>query len=490
MTALAVIGMNLRVDENPALFHAAAAANRTDGNTVALVCEDTHLRAPGAAFTWWTVKSLVLLRAELEHLGIALMAVRGPLDQVVARVAQELGVTEVHANRRWGESALEVDRTWSDELRSQGIQVHGHTAHTLHDPWALATGQGGPYRVFTPFSKRFADLEVEPVGMPESCAGDRDFFRSVRDVVVQHSHRDSDPWVEMEAASQPHWAAKFTWEPGEQAATRRLEDFLDGPVEDYAKARDLPGRRGTSGLSPYLAHGEISPRRAWEMAQQHAVAAPSESAETFKTELLWREFNYHLLYHYPDMHERNLNDRFDSFPWKPVEGEVADQVALWRSGHTGHPIVDAGMRELWETGWMHNRVRMVVASLLTKNLGAHWSVGEQWFWDTLVDADPASNPGNWQWASGTGADAAPYFRIFNPRRQAERFDDDAAYVHRWVPELADVPAASVMKLYDAEPHLPAETDLRPATAAKIYPAPIVDLKSSRAAALDAYQATK
>lgn len=486
MTILAVIGMNLRVDDNPALFHAAVQAAESDDRVVAVVCQDTNLRAPGAAFAWWTAKSLPVFRQDLEDLGIPLVAVSVDLGQLIPRLVEQLGVTQIHANRRWGENALEVDRQWSEAVKERGVTVHGHTAHTLHDPWALTTGQGGPYRVFTPFSKRFGDSDEAfngaPVDVPEPLETDTELFDAVTDL---------DCGTALESAEEPHWAAKFTWEPGERAGVERLEDFLDGAVEDYATARDLPGRPGTSGVSPYLAHGEISPRRAWEMAQQHALAAPSESAETFKTELLWREFNHHLLYHYPDLHQRNLNARFDAFPWKSAqEGTVADQVALWRSGHTGHPLVDAGMRELWETGWMHNRVRMVVASVLTKNLGVHWSVGEQWFWDTLVDADPASNPGNWQWASGTGADAAPYFRIFNPRRQAERFDDDAAYVRRWVPELAEVPAGSIMKLYDAPAFLPADTNLSPAQTLELYPAPIVDLKSSRAEALDAYQSIK
>lgn len=485
MTILSVIGMNLRVDDNPALFHAATEAAESGDQVVALVCQDTNLRAPGAAFAWWSAKSVSALRQDLEQLGIPLLAVSADLGPTIAQLVEHLDITRIHANRRWGESALEVDRQWAEDVKSRGVTVQGHTAHTLHDPWTLTTGQGGPYRVFTPFSKRFGTEEAfngAPVGVPEPVDMDTELRAALEDLNFGPS---------LDSAEEPHWAAKFTWEPGERAAVEALEDFLDDAVQDYADARDLPGKQGTSRLSPYLAHGEISARRAWEMAQRHSVAEPSESAETFKTELLWREFNYHLLYHYPDLHQRNLNSKFDSFPWKSVQdGAVADQVALWRSGHTGHPIVDAGMRELWETGWMHNRVRMVVASLLTKNLGVHWSVGEQWFWDTLVDADPASNPGNWQWASGTGADAAPYFRVFNPRRQAERFDDDAAYVHQWVPELSELPATATMKLYESEASVPADANLRPAQTLELYPAPIVDLKSSRADALDAYESIK
>lgn len=484
MTILAVIGMNLRVDDNPALFHAAQQAAETGDGVVALICQDTHLRSPGAAFAWWTSVSLPLFRADLQKFGIALIAVAAPIDTVVPTVVKELSITQVHANRRWGENALETDSRWAKTLTEQGIPVHGYTAHTLHNPWAVTTGQGGPYRVFTPFSRRFrADdsaFNSHPVGLPPQLDQGPHLFNAVNDL---------DLGVPLETPHKPHWAAKFRWQPGEKAAVEHLEDFLESPVNDYSQARDIPARLGTSRLSPYLAHGEISPRRAWEMVHRHSSTTPAESVETFTTELLWREFNYHLLYHYPDLHQHHLNPRFNAFMWKsPEDNLVSAQIALWRSGHTGHPLVDAGMRELWSTGWMHNRVRMVAASLLTKNLGVHWSVGEQWFWDTLVDADPASNPGNWQWASGTGADAAPYFRIFNPRRQAERFDPDASYVKRWIPELAGTPTPSIMKLYHAEASVPADIAHRPAQSLEIYPTPIVDLATSRAEALEAYHA--
>lgn len=483
MTILAVIGMNLRVQDNPALFHAVTRAGSDGCNVVALVCQDTNVREPGAAFSWWTSRSLQVFRQELTQLGVGLLAVRAPIDELIPHLVQHLRITQVHANRRWGQTALNVDRRWASALTDQGIDVHGYTAHTLHDPWSLTTSQGGPYRVFTPFSRRFAQgadnvLNGEPVGMPTPVAPTTGWIQRVADLQTGRP---------LETPHEPHWAAAFDWVPGEQHAMQHVEDFLAGPVEKYANTRDIPGAAGTSMLSPYLAHGEISPHRAWAMAEQHSCAVPSESVETFKNELLWREFNYHLLYHYPHMHDENLNTRFDAFPWCSAHDPlVADQVAVWQSGHTGHPLVDAGMRQLWRTGWMHNRVRMVVASFLTKNLRVHWSTGEQWFWDTLVDADPAANPGNWQWASGTGADAAPYFRVFNPRRQAERFDASATYVRHWVPELAHLAPEKIMKLYDAAPAAPTHTP-RPAQTAEIYPAPVVDLKASRADALEAYR---
>ncbi|KAA9394357.1 deoxyribodipyrimidine photo-lyase [Kocuria coralli] len=477
MTSLAVIGSNLRLDDNPALLHAAQ-----DGPAVVLYCEDTNVRVPGAAYTWWTNKSLELLRADLEDHGLPLVAVRGPLPEVIREIVGALGITHVHANRRWGENALEVDRQWAGALRETGVEIDGYTAHVLHDPWSLTTGQGGPYRVYTPFSRRFDGWDCEPFDLPERRERDEELFGRVAELELgaRVSH--------LGGTDEPRWARKFSWEVGEKAAAERLEDFLDGAIEDYAGDRDLPGTAGTSVLSPHLAHGEIGPRRVFQLVDRHLRAQPSESAKAFRQELLWREFNHHLLYHYPDMPSTNLNPRFDSFPWKETDS-AEPLIEAWRSGHTGLPMIDAGMRQLWQTGWMHNRVRMAVASILTKNVGVHWTVGEQWFWDTLVDADPASNPGNWQWASGTGADAAPYFRIFNPRRQAERFDPEAHYIHEWVPELAGTPAKEVLAAHNREASAPAGRAGRRAETLEHYPPPMVDLKASRAAALDAYQET-
>ncbi len=275
--------------------------------------------------------------------------------------------------------------------------------------------------------------------------------------------------------SAPDWSGGLgaTWTPGEAAAALRLMAFLDDALARYRQERDLPAVGATSRLSPHLAFGEISARQVWRAATMRGHSAATEK---FLTELGWREFAYHLLFHHGNLSERNFRPEFDTFPWL----EQGDALEAWRRGRTGYPIVDAGMRELWATGWMHNRVRMIVASFLTKDLLIDWRAGERWFWDTLVDADPANNATGWQWVAGSGADAAPYFRVFNPVLQGEKFDPTGDYVRRWVPELASLPAKVIHRPWSADTPLPPE----------IYPAPIVDHAVARQRALDAFRALK
>jgi deoxyribodipyrimidine photo-lyase len=269
-----------------------------------------------------------------------------------------------------------------------------------------------------------------------------------------------------------------TWKPGENGARERLDHFIEESVRGYGDARNLPGQYGTSRLSPHLHFGEISPRQIVRALQQAGLSLDSGGAEHFVREIGWREFGHHLLFHFPHTTDAPLNPRFKNFPWR----ESPDELCAWQRGRTGIPIVDAGMRELWQTGWMHNRTRMIVASLLVKNLRLHWLHGARWFWDTLVDADLASNTLGWQWVAGTGADAAPYFRIFNPVLQGQRFDPDGVYVRRHVPELAELAADVIHSLGDA-PQTPG-----PGPHPQDYPDPIVDLKTSREAALEAFKA--
>jgi deoxyribodipyrimidine photo-lyase len=279
--------------------------------------------------------------------------------------------------------------------------------------------------------------------------------------------------------TRPDWAGglRAAWTPGERAAARRLADFLDERVSDYADQRDFPAVEGTSTLSPHLAFGEISPRQIWAATRHAAASNPrlQRGCDKFLSELGWREFSYHLLFANPDLATRNFDPRFDRFAWNPPDDKV---LAAWRRGRTGYPIVDAGMRELWATGYMHNRVRMIVASFLVKHLLIDWRIGEAWFWDTLCDADPANNAASWQWVAGCGADAAPYFRVFNPVLQGEKFDANGAYVRRWAPELNDLPDRFVQKPWDAP------------TPPRDYPAPIVDHARARARALAAFQQLK
>jgi deoxyribodipyrimidine photo-lyase len=353
-------------------------------------------------------------------------------------------------------------------LTEDGIAAVSHNAALLAEPWTIETADGGPYKVFTPYWRSFqkAVRPDPPRDAPVSLPAPEPWpAGEALDDLGLEPRRD---WIDGLAES---------WTPGEAGAMDRLIAFTDGPVGQYAEGRDIPARPGTSRLSPHLHFGEISPRQAW-----HATGLRQDEpglrgqVEHFQRELGWREFAHHVLYHFPNTPSKPMDPRFEDFPWRKDTGELLE---AWQRGRTGFPIVDAGMRQLWKTGWMHNRVRMIVASLLVKNLRIPWQAGAAWFWDTLVDADLASNTMGWQWAAGSGADAAPYFRIFNPLRQAERFDPDGQYVKTWVPELAGLDGKALRAPWQTGDHERCG-----------YPPPVVDLKSSRQEALDAFAAIK
>jgi deoxyribodipyrimidine photo-lyase len=356
-------------------------------------------------------------------------------------------------------------------LARDGITSRIFPGDLLVDPNAIRNKENRGLRVFTPFWRRVQGLGDPPKPVP---APNR--LTSVRGVATE----SLDDWA-LEP-TRPDWAGglRETWTPGEAAAQARLKSFLDH-IRGYADDRDRPDRDGTSRLSPHLRFGEISPRQVWHAARFAVEEHPrlARDIDKFLSELGWREFCRHLLFDIPDMAERNLQEQFDAFPWK----SDARALKAWQRGLTGYPIVDAGMRELWYSGVMHNRVRMVVASFLVKHLLIDWRAGEQWFWDTLVDADAGSNPANWQWVSGSGADAAPYFRVFNPILQGEKFDPDGAYVRRWVPELARLPDDLIHQPWTATPIELASAGIE---LGKTYPQPIVDHKRAREGALAAY----
>ena len=423
---------DLRISDNPAL----AAALAGDAEVVALHVEETDptLRRRGAASRWWLHHSLNALARELAALGVRLETIAGSVHDAVAAHAP----MAVFWNRRYGPAARDVDAAIKATLRKAGIDARSFAGNVLVEPFDIATRAGGPYGVYTPFWRALREREIaRPLPAPKPRNALR--FRPV------------DTAYEV-----PRWAVKLGkyWQIGEAAAQERLQDFL-GRIADYPQGRDDPARAATSHLSPHLAFGEISARQVWHAATALAHREPDRAGavQRFLMELAWRDFNIHQLYHRPDIAQVPMQARFSGMRWR----DAPDDLAAWQRGETGFALVDAGMRELWETGYMHNRVRMVAASLLTKNLLIDWRLGEAWFWDCLVDADPANNPGNWQWVAGCGTDAAPFFRIFNPLAQADRFDPDGAYRRRW--------AAA-----------PRE--------------PIVDLKASRARALEAFGAVK
>lgn len=462
--ALLWLRNDLRVADNPAL----AAALRCEGAVTALYIEETDpdLRALGGAARWWLHRSLNALGRDLAALGVALAVRRGRAEAVLDAIIAETGAEAVFWSRRYGPTERRLDETIKTGLRRRGMVCESFNAALLVEPWAIATGQGKPYSVFTPF---WQALKTRDMNAPQPAPTGRQ--------AIAYARADT-------GYAEPGWARKLSdhWQIGEAAARQAAADFLDGPLEDYAVGRDFPGKDVTSRLSPHLRFGEISPRQLWRAAQARAQAEPrlQTAVDKFLSELAWREFSYHLLYHRADIATVPMQEKYRDMSWRSDAGSLE----AWQRGMTGLPIVDAGMRQLWATGWMHNRVRMLVASLLAKNLLIDWRLGENWFWDTLVDADPANNPASWQWVAGSGADAAPYFRIFNPVTQGERFDAEGAYVRRWVPELAGLPDAWVQK-----PHEAPETVLRKAgiTLGRNYPQPVVDLKTSRQRALAAVQ---
>jgi deoxyribodipyrimidine photo-lyase len=462
---------DLRLTDNAAL----AAAAKRDAPLVCLyVFDEDSTRAPGGAARWWLAQSLRALDAQLHKLGQRLVLRRGPALRIISAIAKDSGASHVYWNRRYEQSGAKADDAVIASLKALGVSGGTFAGNVLAEPQTISSSSGGPMRVFTPFWKKLRAMGDPrgPVAAPKSLPA----------ATALASDRLEDWKLE---PAKPDWAGglRETWTPGAAAAHDRLHDFLD-TVSGYADARDLPSKSTTSRLSPHLRFGEIS---AVEVFHAACFAADSGASprdiEKFLSELGWREFSWHLLHHFPSLAKNNLQERFDAFPWR------SDDKALraWQRGQTGYPIVDAGMRELWQTGWMHNRVRMVVASFLVKHLLIDWREGERWFWDTLVDADPANNPASWQWVAGSGADAAPYFRIFNPVLQGEKFDAAGEYARRWVPEIAKLPDRFIHRPWDASPLELADAEIKLGTT---YPHPIVDHAAARKRALAAFAKTK
>jgi len=456
---------DLRLGDNPALQAALARGYEV----LPLFIHAPHEEgdwAPGAASDAWRLRSLAALDASLRARGSELRCAQGHSLDILREVATAHGVDAVFWNRRY-EPAIEArDAAIKRALRADGLQADSFNGALLREPWQVETQQGDPYKVFSAYWKNASathpglHLAAPPAQLP-----------------APQTHDDIAGPGTLRALRAREWDGAF-WQhvtPGEAGAHVALRRFIDNGLEDYSAARDRPALDGTSRLSSHLHFGEISVQRV--LAEVQASAASPEAIAAFIRQLGWRDFAYHLLHHYPHTTERNLNPRFDALQWaRPDPG----LLTAWQRGRTGIPIIDAGMRQLWQTGWMHNRVRMLVASVLTKNLRMHWSVGARWFWDTLVDADLANNTLGWQWVAGTGADAAPYFRIFNPVLQAQRFDPDGAYVRRWLPELAGLPDPLLQTPWQ-------QPDVLRRIAPKYPRAPIVDLAASREMALAAYQ---
>jgi deoxyribodipyrimidine photo-lyase len=461
---------DLRLSDNPALSAAATGG----GAVICLyVLDDSGDWPMGGASRWWLHHSLTALRASLQARGGDLILRRGPAGEALSELASETGARAVFWNRCYEPWAVARDTAIKSRLKAEGVEARSFNAGLLYEPWTIQTKTGEPYKVFSAFWRACA-----LAGEPEAPAAAPETLPR-----LHHDLRSDalDEWAL--TPSRPDWAGglRDAWTPGETGAQDRLDHFLNSTIGWYRADRDRPDRPHTSKLSPHLHFGEIGPRQVWRATQ--ALAGHTSDAEKFLTELGWREFSHHLLFHFPTLPERNLRAAFDAFPW-------ADDPAgleAWRRGRTGYPIVDAGMRELWTTGWMHNRVRMIAASFLVKDLLLPWQAGEAWFWDTLVDADLSANAASWQWVAGSGADAAPYFRIFNPVLQGEKFDPDGAYVRRWIPELARMPSTWIHKPWLAPPAALAGAGVR---LGQSYPRPIVDHGVARDRALAAFAAIK
>lgn len=464
---------DLRLQDNPAL---SAAVERGQPLIPVYIWapEDHGPWAPGAASRWWLHHSLADLNGRLEELGSRLVIRRGPPTQSLLELVKICGAQAVYWNRRYEPALLRKDSKIETSLKRRGVDVQAFNAALLHEPWALANQSGGPFKVFSAFWRR-ALSEADPAEPLPAPRAMPPVPPSVRSGVLKT----------LELLPRFDWACGFSssWKPGEAGAHDNLQRFLASAFRQYDTGRNLPAAEGTSRLSPHLAFGEVGPRQIWHALRRWAVRNGLSTRDwrnsQFLAELGWREFAYHLLHGFPHTPEQPLRAEFSRFQWRTNP----DSLEAWKKGRTGIPLVDAGLRQLWATGWMHNRVRMVVGSFLVKNLLLPWQEGAKWFWDTLVDADLASNTLGWQWVAGSGADAAPYFRVFNPVLQGEKFDPEGEYIRRWLPELSKLPSRYIHAPFKAPQNVLREAEVNLGVD---YPEPIVSLFASRQAALDAY----
>lgn len=463
--------LDLRVEDNTALL--AAAERRAPVIPLFIWApEEENPWPPGAASRWWLHQSLKSLQRSLVSRGSRLVLRLGPtLDALKALVA-ETGAEAIFWNRRYEPAVVARDATIKASLLEQGTDARSFNASLLFEPWTIrAKGTQRPFQMFSAFWK--ACLNQPDPDAPSSVRGP---------LTAPGSWPHSLPLRDLRLEPRVDWASgiRAVWEPGEAGARLALERFAKKRLGEYPSARNEPGRLGTSRLSPHLHFGEIGPRTIWHALRNSVEADNSEAVDSYLKELGWREFAYHLLFYFPQTTNEPLRSEFSSFSWR------SDQrlLKIWQRGVTGYPLVDAGMRELWAIGWMHNRVRMVTASFLTKHLRINWEEGAYWFWDTLVDADLANNTFGWQWAAGCGADAAPYFRIFNPVRQSERFDANCDYIKRWIPELKQLDLRWMHKPWEAPTSMLEKSKI---LLGKSYPLPVVDHAKARQEALAAFE---
>jgi len=457
---------DLRLNDNPALLRAIET-----GPVLPLYILDESCEWPlGAASRWWLHHSLKSLNESLQG---KLWILRGDAAALLPKFADEQAASHVFWNRCYEPWRVDRDSALKKSLIAEGVSASSHNGSLIWEPWENLKNDGTPYKIFTPFYK-YAISSKPPAEPLPAISGD---------FAIETCSQADTRIDALNLLPDINWYDEIasTWQPGERGARLKLQEFIDNGLQDYRDGRDYPEKRSVSRLSPHLHFGEISPREAASMVQQAGhIDADEEQAAHFIRELAWREFSHYSLYHFPQIAQQNMKSQFDRFPW------VSDNrnLRLWQQGKTGYPLVDAGMRELWQTGYMHNRVRMIVGSFLVKNLMIHWLEGARWFWDCLLDADLANNSCSWQWVAGSGADAAPYFRIFNPVTQSIKFDPKGSYIRKYVPELA---ALSDKAIHDPSSLQADVLKQAGVVLGENYPHAIVDLKESRARALDAYK---
>ncbi len=449
---------DLRLKDNPALDHAIANGYKI----LPLFVQDDEAAREwkrGSASRWWLHQSLEELNRSLDH---SLIFRKGNAKTIIEKLLDETGASAIFWNRCYEPWRITRDKDIKESLKNQGYEVQTFNGSLLWEPWEIKKDDGTPYRVFTPFYRKGClktSLPDKPTSEPKSI--------DVYNFAPKGEIRDLD------LLDDYPWYKKFDglWIPGEEGAQKRAKHFIKNGLNGYKELRNRPDLYNVSALSPHLHFGEISPRDLWHQVQNQGLSGKMEKdVDHFCSELGWREFSYSLLYYNPELPRVPLQEKFKNFPWQEPKEDLLEK---WRHGKTGIPMVDAGMRQLWETGWMHNRVRMIVASFLIKNMMQHWHIGEEWFWDCLVDADFANNSASWQWVAGCGADAAPYFRIFNPITQGEKFDPNGDYIKKYIPELRN--CSNVHEPWKVRDECPD------------YPEPILDIKETRERALEAFQ---
>ncbi len=466
---------DLRLADNPTL--SAAAGSGQPVVPVYILDDEAPGRwTMGGASRWWLHGSLAALAKSLRKLGAPLLLRRGPAARELEKLRAETGAQAVFWNRCYEPWAIARDKAIKASLAKAGIEAQSFNAALLHEPWTVKTGDGGPFKVFTPFHRA-----VEKIGSP---AAPLPAPTKLHGMGRPTASGDLADWNLL--PTKPDWAGgmRKAWQPGEDGAWAQLQDFANAPLT-YRAGHDRPDIPATSRLSPHLHWGEIGPRQVWQAIEADRAHGKirEDDAAAFQRQLVWREFCHHLLFHFPALPDRPWREAFADFPWRKDKR----LLQAWQQGLTGYPIVDAGMRQLWVTGWMHNRVRMIAASFLIKDLLQPWQDGEAWFWDTLVDADLAQNAANWQWVAGSGADAAPYFRIFNPVLQGEKFDPKGSYVRHWLPALKDLPDEFIHQPWRAPGTVLESAGVK---LGGTYPLPIVDHAKAREAALSAYKTIK